>query len=195
MTSLSDWLKEEAKIRVEAMEMGHGVRHDLNDLKQVLDRFKYRKTYTVYSENDDDPPGGTRTKPCSCCGGSDHKIWKCRLYRNASADERWRIAKERRLCFRCLGNDHQGKDCRRSQKCKIDGLNHHTLLHNPQVGGKSTKEQQKKGDEPPGTPREGANDRNKDPRTITTCSEGLQGEYSLRTIPVWVKANGKKVKN
>jgi hypothetical protein len=30
VTSLSDWLKEEAKIRVKAMEMGHGVRHDPN---------------------------------------------------------------------------------------------------------------------------------------------------------------------
>jgi hypothetical protein len=118
VTSLSDWLKEEAKIRVEAMEMGHGVQHDPNvsDSRQLQERNRYRKSYTVYSEQEDDPPGVPRVKPCSGCGASDHKVLKCRVFRSTNVDERWRIAKERRLCFRCPGSDHQGKDCRRSQK-------------------------------------------------------------------------------
>jgi hypothetical protein len=148
VTSLSDWLKEEAKIRVEAMKMGHGVRHDPNvsDSRQSQERNRYRKSYTVYSEQEDDPPGVPRVKPCSGCGASDHKVWKCRVFRSTNVDERWRIAKERRLCFRCIGSDHQGKDCRRSQKCGIDGchLSHHSLLHNPkQIESKSKKEQPK----------------------------------------------------
>jgi hypothetical protein len=62
-----------------------------------------RKSYIVYFEEEDDPPGVSKVKPCSGCGASDHKVWKCIVFRMTNVDERWRIAKERRLCFRCLG--------------------------------------------------------------------------------------------
>ena len=43
--SLSDWLKEEAKIRIEAMEMGHGIRNDVIDARQNQERYRYKNTY------------------------------------------------------------------------------------------------------------------------------------------------------
>ena len=194
--SLSDWLKEEAKIRVEAMEMGHGIRNDVIDSRQNQERYRYKKSYMVQSEHGNNPPWLQRFRLCSCCGASDHKVWKCKVYRSADVDERWRIAKEKRLCFRCLGNDHQGKDCKRSQKCGIDGchLSHHSLLHNPKRTEDMSKYGQQKNDKTsPETSREGAADG--DPNvTMTTCSDELSEDHSLRTVPVWVKANGKKIK-
>ena len=46
-------------------------------------------------------------------------------------NSRWEKAKAFKLCFRCLGNDHAGRDCRRTRKCNIDGCSrvHHRLLH------------------------------------------------------------------
>ena len=44
----------------------------------------------------------------------------------------------------------------------------------------------------PETPRKGAAEG--DPNvTMTTCSDEPSEDYSLRTVPVWVKANRKKV--
>ena len=41
------------------------------------------------------------------------------------------IAKDKRLCFRCLCNSHQGKDCVRAGECGENGCrrSHHRLLH------------------------------------------------------------------
>ena len=52
MISLSDWLKEEAKIRVEAMEMGHAIRNDVIDARQNQERYRYKKSYMVQSEHE-----------------------------------------------------------------------------------------------------------------------------------------------
>ena len=115
----------------------------------------------MQSEHGNNPPCLQRFRLCSCCGASDHKVWRCRVYCSADVDERWRIAKEKRLCFRCLGNDHQGKDCKRSQKCGIDGchLSHHSLLHNPKRTEDMSKHGEQKNDKTaPETPREGAAD-------------------------------------
>ena len=149
--SLSDWLKEEAKIRVQAIEMSHGIRNDVIDARQNQERYRYKKTYMVQSEHGSNPPWLQRFKLCSCCGASDDKVWRCKVYLSADVDERWRIAKEKRLCFRCLGNDHQSKDCTRSQKCGIDGchLSHYRLLHNPKRKEDMSKHGQQRTTKPP----------------------------------------------
>ena len=47
--------------------------------------------------------------------------------------ERWSVAKRLQLCFRCLGEEHQGKSCPRSRPCGQNGCTdlHHKLLHKP----------------------------------------------------------------
>ena len=51
------------------------------------------------------------------------------------------LANEKQLCFRCLSNRHQGKDCPRTQTCELDGCknNHYRLLHEP-VGDRKGKD-------------------------------------------------------
>ena len=75
--------------------------------------------------------------------------------------------------------EHRGKDCNRSHQCGVGGcqLNHHRLLH----------------DEKPDSPREGADGLTN--LTMTSCESKVNPEtFSLRTVPVWVKGNGKKLK-
>ena len=52
-------------------------------------------------------------------------------YGPAHGSERWRVAKDKKLCFRCLSSNHQGKHCFQSRDCGIDGCkrSHHKLLH------------------------------------------------------------------
>ena len=51
-----------------------------------------------------------------------------------SVDDRRKTTKEKKLCFRCLANNHQGRDCKRAKECGTNGCkrNHHGLLHQSQ---------------------------------------------------------------
>ncbi|PFX27081.1 hypothetical protein AWC38_SpisGene8239 [Stylophora pistillata] len=93
------------------------------------------------------------------------------------------------------GSDQRGKDCLRARKCGIDGCsrNHHRLLHGGEVlseTGSTTTLPYVDDERRPDVPREGA-----PAVTLTSCKEETSTEsYSLRTVPVWIKANGRKVK-
>ena len=110
-------------------------------------------------------------------------------------DDRWKIAKEKKLCFRCLASDHRGKDYLKSRTCAIDGCsrNHHRPLHGSEAlseTGSMTMLPHADDGRRPDVPREGS-----PPVTLTSCNAQTPTEsYSFRTVPVWMKANGRKVK-
>ena len=128
--------------------------------------------------------------PCSLCQSLDHGVWFCKQFHDKGVDDRWQFAKERKLCFRCLATDHRGKDCRKARRCGIEGCprNHHRLLHGlenlSETGPMNTLprvDEQRR----PVVPLEG----------VPSCNAETPTEsYSLRTVPVWMRANGRKVK-
>ena len=67
---------------------------------------------------------------CQVCG-RDHKIWTSQKFMNKTVSGRWVTAKDSKLCFRCLGDAHIGKACRRSRPCRQNGCQklHHVLIH------------------------------------------------------------------
>ena len=139
-------------------------------------------------------PNSTKL-PCSLCQSFDHGVWFCKEFYDTGVDDRWKIAKEKQLCFRCLASDHWGKDCLKARTYGIDGYsrNHHRLLHGSEVlseTGPMTMLPHADDGRRPDVPREGA------PAVIlTSCNAETPTEsYSLRTVPVWMKANGRKVK-
>ena len=78
---------------------------------------------------------------CQICS-RDHKIWTCAKFVEKSVSQRWDTAKRFKLCFRCLGGEHRGKSCQRSQPCGQNECqkSDHMLLHrndNQQVEVKS----------------------------------------------------------
>ena len=92
------------------------------------------RNFHVKSDFTRRPPGSgqpNRKPPCPCCSSPNHGVWACLVFQQKSYDDKWTLAKEKRLCFRCLGSDHQGKSCMKSQTCQINGCrgNHHRLLH------------------------------------------------------------------
>lgn len=187
--NLRDWLKEEVRIRVEAVEMAHGI--EAEPAEEVRTNWKRvergggsRALFSEGSDQSRETPGPTTKPPCVYCG-DNHGVWSCRRFQSLEVDKRWDIAKDKRLCFRCLASDHQGRDCTRARACDINGCrrNHHNLLHGTfRVNTKDDKAV---------SPREGAPTR---AHTSTSKQETATEAYSLRTVPVWLKSNDRKVK-
>ena len=67
---------------------------------------------------------------CPVCN-QQHGVWACETFRGMSKQGRWETAKSMRLCFRCLGQNHQGNSCNRRKQCAVNGCQrtHHPLLH------------------------------------------------------------------
>ena len=208
VTNLCDWLKKEVAIKMEAAEMAHGLEQKpLGD--PPFKRASGLKPRTFFSEVD--KKSNQQRPPCQFCGQNSHPIWYCKKYEALVVDQRWKTAKEKALCFRCLSKDHHRKDCRRTGRCGVDGcsLSHHHLLHDPErqkKNGAYVSHPPRKEAAPPKSsdaPREGANAENGSENpgegahtnvTTTMNTKSSVEAYSLRTVPVWVKANGRKMK-
>jgi len=65
---------------------------------------------------------------CSFCTGP-HVESNCPQFIVLPADERSKLAREKRVCFRCLSSTHWSNKCRARNSCKICSRHHHSLLH------------------------------------------------------------------
>ncbi len=78
---------------------------------------------------------------CTVCQKEDHSASNCERFKGMKVDDRWKLAKDNSLCFRCLGKNHSIKECRVKWTCKAEGCTkrHHTMLHGqvPVLRGKS----------------------------------------------------------
>ena len=139
MKALRDWLKEEVIIRVEATEMAQGIEpkqtreYDRGRSKPTERGYRPRTWFTNRDgkhSNNDDTRSPYSKPPCAVCGGN-HGVWSCKVFSGLSLPDRWRVAKEKHSCFRCLASNHVGKDCTRSKPCAVQGCkrSHHNLLH------------------------------------------------------------------
>lgn len=72
--------------------------------------------------------------PSSICS-QRHNIEDCSTFKALNVNQRARLAKAKRLCFRCLrhpsNNDHMAKSCNLRGRCRIKNCSrpHHPLIH------------------------------------------------------------------
>ena len=61
-----------------------------------------------------------------------HPIWKCEKFKKMNVEEKGQKAKELKLCFKCLSDAHQMRNCS-GRLCDVNGCGkpHHRLLHRP----------------------------------------------------------------
>ena len=185
--SLRDWLKEEVRIRVEAVEMAHGI--EAKTVGAAVDSGKHvdrgGRIRNLFSEGHNfgkEPAVPTSRPPCVYCG-RNHGVWSCRRFQDIGVNESWNVAKDKRLCFRCLASDHEGRACTKTQLCNINGCkrNHHHLSHG------FTQSNTKDGRVV--APREGAPAHT---HTSTSKQETATEAFSLPTVPVWLKAHDQR---
>ena len=194
--TLRDWITEESEYQVKAVETVEGL-HGAKGKPKEDDRKRWNRTFTTFKQK------------CYICQGN-HTIRNCEEYKSMSVDDRWKIAKEKKLCFRCLANNHQGRDCKRSKECGINGCkrNHDRLLHQFQEiqAHEETVVEESSNSSLPST-RAFATVASDEPalpnaeqsieehsHLTTLASAQNQESASLRTVPIWLSANGKKIK-
>ena len=153
--------------------------------------------------------GAASVKLCSLCS-KQHAIWKCEKFAQMSVDERWKKAKELRLCFKCLVRGHQTDDCKNDKiKCGVPGCNkaHNRMLHPNKKTDRSKPQSQPQAEtERTNVPRSQSSERQTPQNSsdtqakqvhgtcalTTMSSDGELDEVSLRTVPVYV-ANGERI--
>lgn len=74
-----------------------------------------------------------------------HTLNDCRAFMNKSIDERKKILKDNKLCFKCCMFNHVARDCRKNLYCNICGKNNHvTAMH---ITGKEPDQSRQGGEE------------------------------------------------
>ena len=127
-----------------------------------------------------------------------------------SVEDRWKIAKEKKLCFRCLANNYQGRACKRAKECGINGCkrNHHRLLHQSQESQAHEVTVVEESSNPSAPPTRAFATVTSDEPALLNAEQGIEEQshlttlasaqnkeiVSLRTVPIWLSANGKKIK-
>ena len=99
--SLRDWLKEEVRIRVEAVEMAHGIEAEtvgtaMDSVKHVDKGGRIRNLFSEGNHFGKEPVVPTSKPPCVYCGGN-HGVWSCRRFQNMGVNERWNVVRDKRL--------------------------------------------------------------------------------------------------
>ncbi|XP_053968216.1 uncharacterized protein LOC128869662 [Anastrepha ludens] len=74
------------------------------------------------------PSTQTAQKICAVCNKHDHVVYSCPVLASISPSERWKKAKNVKLCINCLKPGHQVQQCK-SSACRRCSLMHHTILH------------------------------------------------------------------
>ena len=199
LEALSEWMADETQFRIRALETREGV----STSKKKPARDRSHRNFAVMR--------GRGESNCVCCNKAGHRVWFCDSFKGSTVGQRWALAKEKQLCFRCLSERHLGKDCPRTQVCGINGCksNHHRLLH--EVAEKEQRRQDIQSKDTDSRyetrrPIKTVPDVNGDSVTSSdqadekahittlTSSKSSKKDVSFRTVPVWLKANGQKIR-
>jgi len=72
-----------------------------------------------------------RSSECAICGRQAPGPTECRELQSSAVSKRWKLVKQKRLCFRCLEKKHRAMECQSKIKCDVENCdrNHHPMLH------------------------------------------------------------------
>ena len=147
LAAFTEWLNDQVNVRIELAELKAPIaarveRKSTGGYKNQ--KSTHGKSYAHQTSTTDNAPvsTGNVSKPanevaqkprfvCPLCGDPHHLV-KCTQWPSMNNDQRWNVAREKNLCFRCLcGRHKRGMTCANERLCGIDGCskNHHRHLH------------------------------------------------------------------
>ncbi|XP_071944914.1 uncharacterized protein [Antedon mediterranea] len=189
--SFLDMLKfVESQAAVNSNMFGRNISTTANENKSkfrvVNTDFRGKKAYSHSCTPTGEKPSESPFFTCVCCK-KNHRLWECVKFRQLSINERWNIASQEKLCFKCLCK-HRAVDCKRVMSCGINGCknDHNRLLHREKVKKESNFETVEVG-----VAREGERKVTKTETGTNTTLLSKNQSIALRTIPIIV-SNGKK---
>ena len=136
--TLRTWVLRESEYITVASETAHGFTGRIANDTPARAGHRHGNQRTFFGEASsgrNSPRRNSQKVNCQDCG-KQHGIWNCRVFARRSVRDRWNLARRLQLCFRCLGENHQGDSCPRSRTCGLDGCEdqHHRLLHKQASG-------------------------------------------------------------
>ncbi|CAC5420462.1 unnamed protein product [Mytilus coruscus] len=131
---LREWILQESEFQTIASETIHGLSANSSSNSQRNYKGNRKDGFrTLFGElqNENYTEKWESMKHlCKCCNGH-YGVWRCDEFRKLTVHKRWDTAKRLQLCYRCLGQDHVGRQCPRSRACNLGGCKevHNKLLH------------------------------------------------------------------
>ena len=116
-----------------ASEMVHDLTGNLGNDSPAKPTAKYKHQRTFFGGTKDSR--NVQKSSCKVCG-EKHGVWNCAEFIKLNVTDRWNIAKQFQLCFRCLADWHHGKSCPRSQQSDQNDcqeLHHKPEANRPQI--------------------------------------------------------------
>ena len=123
----SEWLNDIAEVQDELlMSSNPNADRAKTSYKEKAEGSTFA-TSATNSANDN-----TKTQRECLMKDGQHPIWKCEKFKKMNVEERGQKAKELKLCFKCLSDAHQMRNCS-GRLCDVNGCGkpHHRLLHRP----------------------------------------------------------------
>ncbi len=144
-----------------------------------------RRNFATNSEegnsNNGSPPKNeiTASNSCQLCKGT-HDLNSCKQFHEMDIQKRKKFAKDKGLCFSCLGQGHLSKQCKQRKKCETCGKLHPTSLHGD---FKENKIDTKEGAHSRG---DSANSGTVNCTKACFMNDGSHVRISSMIIPVWI---------
>ena len=123
----SEWLNDIAEVQDELLMSSNPIADRAKtSYKEKAEGSTFATSATI-SANDN-----TKTQRECLMKDGQHPIWKCEKFKKMNVEERGQKAKELKLCFKCLSDAHQMRNCS-GRLCDVNGCRkpHHRLLHRP----------------------------------------------------------------
>ncbi|KAF2895849.1 hypothetical protein ILUMI_10324 [Ignelater luminosus] len=78
------------------------------------------------------------TTKCVVCSQTSHQVaYRCPKFKSLALTDRYKIAKEKKLCLNCFSTQHQINACKSKEHCLVCRIKHHTLLYFNKVADSS----------------------------------------------------------
>ena len=191
--TLREFIDRESEFLTTASEIITGVgKSSVRQLKPSV----VGRTYVTQERPTTSSPRKRAIKKCKLCNHPDG-LRACDSFRKMTVNQRWDIAREQRVCFRCLSYGHQGEACVRSRICGLNGCRsaHHRLLHDEDSVGLRPRENNRR-EEPESQPAQDESVLRPLCGSVTTEGELNARTHTktlvtaplsaLRTVPVYV---------
>ena len=180
--TLREWVNRETEFRTQAYEAVRGVKNADSKRGRTMFAEQENRSTSQFDNN------------CCVCGGN-HGVWRCENFKQKTLHQRWDLAKEKKLCFRCLSDNHRGIDCPRSRPCGINKCtkSHNRLLHQTTHKTQESKNKSKECENaaPEETDTQLKLTEHSLTTTLTSERSDIHSYLALRTVPVILK-NGNK---
>lgn len=135
----ADFVEKEATIANDPVTSIQSVRTDSthNHSDRMKNRFQRGKpdqcrnlaTETSQSKPENSSKPWQKDRSCFLCKKPGHNLDTCRQFLAKPVADRKEFAKEKGLCFGCLGHGHTSKNCKNRTRCTICSRMHPTSLH------------------------------------------------------------------